>query len=487
MKLTELLRDINILEARGSLDIDVSFPSFDSRKIEQEGLYVAVPGTQVDGHTFIERTIEKGARAIVCERFPDQIHPDVTYVRVNSSSASLGQIAANSYGRPSEKMKLVGVTGTNGKTSTVTLLSRIFRSLGHSVGFLSTIRNQINEEVIVATHTTPDAIQINELMRKMVDAGCTHCFMEVTSHAVVQNRVEGLVFSGGVFTNLTHDHLDYHKTIDAYFGAKKQFFDGLGSDAFALSNIDDERGLSIIRDTKAIKKTYSLNSQSDFGCRVIENTAAGSVLEIDGSEVRSKLRGRFNAYNVLAAYAASIILGANRQRVLEIIPQLEPVEGRFDFVPQVGGVSGVVDFAHTPDGLQKILADINEMKSEGGRLITVVGCGGDKDKEKRPVMGRIAFDNSDVVILTSDNPRSEDPLAIIEDMQQDFPHTGREKVTVTPDRRDAIRTACQLAHTGDIILVAGRGHEKYQFVGNQKIPFEDKSVLEETLKSVRQA
>lgn len=487
MILTELLRDINILEVKGSLDVDVSSPSFDSRKIEQEGLYIAVPGTQVDGHIFIEGVIEKGARTIICERFPDQLHPNVTYVRVESSSASLGQIAANFYGRPSERMKLIGVTGTNGKTTTVTLLSKIFRSLGHSVGLLSTIRNLINEEAIVATHTTPDAIQINELMRKMVDAGCTHCFMEVTSHAVVQNRVEGLVFSGGVFTNLSHDHLDYHKTMDAYFGAKKQFFDQLGSDAFALSNIDDARGLSIMRDTKAIKKTYSLNSPSDFRCSVKANAASGLILDIDGSEVQSKLRGRFNAYNILAAYAASVMLGADRQKVLEVIPRLEPVDGRFDFVPPVSGVSGIIDFAHTPDGLQKILADVNEMRPEGGKLITVVGCGGDKDKDKRPIMGRIAFDNSDVVIFTSDNPRSEDPLAIIKDMQQDLPQAGGEKLTIMPDRREAIRTACRIARPGDIILVAGRGHEKYQIIGDQKIPFEDKSALAESLSSIRKA
>ncbi|HEY0080085.1 MAG TPA: UDP-N-acetylmuramoyl-L-alanyl-D-glutamate--2,6-diaminopimelate ligase [Pyrinomonadaceae bacterium] len=485
MTLEEMLQGINVLEIKGSLDISISSPAFDSRKVEQEGLYVAVPGTQVDGHIFIEGTIEKGAHAIVCEKFPEHIHPNVTYVRVASSSEALGQIAANFYNRPSERMKLVGVTGTNGKTTTVTLLARIFRALGYNVGFLSTIRNQINEDIIPSTHTTPDAIQINELMHGMVEAGCTYCFMEVTSHAIVQNRVGGLVFSGGVFTNLTHDHLDYHKTMEAYFDAKKQFFDGLGSGAFALSNIDDERGHLIIKDTKASKKTYSLNSQSDFKCQVMETNAAGLVLNLDGSVVRAKLKGRFNAYNILAAYAASLLLGGDRSRILEVIPELDPVEGRFDFVPEVKGISGIVDFAHTPDGLEKILASVNEVKAEGGRLITVVGCGGDKDKEKRPEMGKIAYENSDVVILTSDNPRSEDPLAIIQDMQQDFPVVIGDKALIIVDRREAIQKACNMARPGDIVLVAGRGHEKYQFIGNQKIPFEDKVVLEESLMAVR--
>jgi UDP-N-acetylmuramoyl-L-alanyl-D-glutamate--2,6-diaminopimelate ligase len=485
MKLEEMLRGISVLEVKGALDVNISSPTFDSRKIERDGLYVAVPGTQVDGHNFIEGTIEKGARAIICERIPDHVRPGIVYVRVASSSAALGQIAANFYGRPSERMKLVGVTGTNGKTTTVTLLARIFRLLGNNVGFLSTIRNQINEDTITATHTTPDAIQINELMHKMVSAGCTYCFMEVTSHAVVQNRVEGLVFSGGVFTNLTHDHLDYHKTLEAYFNAKKQFFDGLSVSAFALSNADDDHGLLIVKDTKAIAKTYAMNSQSDFKCRVLETTAAGLVLELDGMVVQSKLKGRFNAYNILAAYAASIMLGADKTAVLECIPQLEPVEGRFDFVPEVSGISGIVDFAHTPDGLQKILADVNEVKIGGGKLITVVGCGGDKDKDKRPTMGRIAYENSDVVIFTADNPRSEDPLAIINDMQQELSITSGDKMLVIPNRKEAIHKACQIANPGDIILVAGRGHEKFQYIGNEKIPFEDKVVLEEGLQSKR--
>lgn len=479
MKLTEMLNGVNPLQIVGSSDVVISAPTFDSRKIASEGLYVAVPGTQIDGHIFIDEVIRKGARAVVCETLPSNLVPNVTYVRVSRSSVALGQIAANFYSRPSEKMTLVGVTGTNGKTTTVTLLSRLFRALGHKVGLLSTIRNEINEDVIPSTHTTPDAIQINELMNRMVKAGCSHCFMEVTSHAIVQDRTEGLVFAGGVFTNLTHDHLDYHKTLDSYFAAKKRFFDELPEHAFALSNIDDGRGALILSDTLALKKTYSLNSESDFKCDVIRNTASGLSLQFDNTLVQVKLRGRFNAYNLLATYGSSLLLGAERSSVLNILPNLEPVEGRFDVVRSVNDISGIVDFAHTPDGLLKILSDVNEVKRVGGRLITVVGCGGDKDKEKRPTMGKIAYDHSDLLILTSDNPRSEDPLTIIRDMQQDIPSSHDEKMIVIADRRQAIHEACRMAQAGDTILVAGRGHERFQFIGDQKIPFNDKDVLEE--------
>jgi UDP-N-acetylmuramoyl-L-alanyl-D-glutamate--2,6-diaminopimelate ligase len=485
MKLRNLIANIPTLNVEGSVDIEISSPAFDSRKTESDGLYVAVPGTQVDGHRFIDQVIAKGTRAVVCETLPVTFHPSVTYIQVAKSSAALGQIAANFYGRPSERMKLVGVTGTNGKTTTVTLLARIFRALGYNVGFLSTIQNQVNETIIPSTHTTPDAIQINELMHRMVEAQCEYCFMEVTSHAVVQDRIEGLVFKGGVFTNLTHDHLDYHKTLDAYFAAKKRFFDGLTGDAFALSNVDDPRGNLILESTMATRKTYSLNAPADFVWRVVENAASGLLLDVDGEAIRLKLRGRFNAYNALAAYASSILLGADKADLSRIMPQLDPVEGRFDFVPTVKGVSGIVDFAHTPDGLLKILSGVNETKPQGGRLITVVGCGGDKDKDKRPSMGRVAYENSDILVLTSDNPRSEEPIEIIRDMQQDLPKNGEDKVTVIVDRREAIRQACLLAQPGDIVLVAGRGHERFQFIGAQKIPFYDKEVLQESLAALQ--
>lgn len=485
MKLSELLRDLNPVEIRGSLDITIGSPTFDSREIGPGGLYVAVPGTQVDGHVFIEDVVAMGAHAIVCERLPDRLHQNVTYVRVSRSSAALGQIASNFYGRPSSCMKLVGVTGTNGKTSTVTLLARMFRALGYNVGLISTIRNEINEAVIPSTHTTPDSLQINGLMHRMVEAECSYCFMEVTSHAISQDRTGALVFAGGVFTNLTHDHLDYHRTLDAYFAAKKRFFSQLSNDAFALSNIDDNRGHLILRDTAAHKKTYGLESKADFTCRIVENTSSGLTLEIDGAPVKSMLLGRFNAYNILAAFGTSILLGAERSRLLEIIPTLEPIEGRFDFVRSVNGISGIIDFAHTPDGLQKILSGVNETKMPGGRLIAVVGCGGDKDKEKRPEMGKIAYDNSDVLILTSDNPRSEDPLAIIDQMRRDLPSGTGDRVFVISDRKEAIRESCRIARSGDTILVAGRGHEKFQCIGNEKIPFNDKEVLEESLLTLK--
>jgi UDP-N-acetylmuramoyl-L-alanyl-D-glutamate--2,6-diaminopimelate ligase len=484
MNLKTILEQIQIKGIKGSVEIEISAPTFDSRKIEREGLYVAVTGTQVDGHSFIEDVIAKGARVIICERFPEYLHTNVTYVQVSSSSAALGQIAANFYGRPSERMKLIGVTGTNGKTTTVTLLSQIFRRLGYNVGLLSTIQNQINETVIPSTHTTPDAIQINELMHKMVEAACAYCFMEVTSHAIVQNRVAGLHFEGGVFTNLTQDHLDYHNTMEEYFAAKKQFFDTLDNQSFALSNIDDGRGHRILSDTRASRHTYSLNAQADFTCNVIENRQSGLALDIDGAVISLNLKGRFNAYNVLAAYGASVLLGAKKTALLEIIAQLKPIEGRFDFVPPVKGISGIVDFAHTPDGLEKILADLREMRANEGRILTVIGCGGDKDKEKRPEMGRIAYENSDVLVITSDNPRSEDPLAIIQEMQQDLPsHTGG-RVLIIPDRREAIQKVCSIARVGDTILVAGRGHERFQLIGDQKIPFNDKKVLEESLSAI---
>jgi UDP-N-acetylmuramoyl-L-alanyl-D-glutamate--2,6-diaminopimelate ligase len=481
MNLKEILDGVDVLETLGSLDATIDWLGFDSREVVARGLYVAVPGTKLDGHQFINEAINRGAVAIVCEQLPESINESISYVCVNGSRAALGRIASNFYGRPSARMKLVGVTGTNGKTSTVTLLSRIFRALGFKVGLISTIRNEINDVVIPATHTTPDALQLNRLMRGMVDTGCSYCFMEVTSHAIAQNRIEGLTFAGGVFTNLTHDHLDYHKTIDAYFAVKRRFFTDLPGWAFALSNIDDERGYDMLEGISAHKATYSLDSRADFVCRVIDNVGSGLVLEIDGLPVRSKLHGRFNAYNLLAAYGSAVLLLGDKLRVAKTLPALEPVEGRFDVVESNHDVTAIVDFAHTPDGLEKILSGVNEMRKLRGRLITVVGCGGDKDKEKRPKMGRIAYDNSDIVIFTSDNPRTEDPLAIIDAMHQDLPMETANKVIVIVDRKEAIRTSCAMARSGDTILLAGRGHEQFQTIGLEKTPFSDRQVLEESL------
>lgn len=485
MQLVDLLKDIKLLAIKGSLEISVSSPTFDSRVIEPGGVYVAVPGTQVDGHSFIGQAVANGAGAIVCEQFPDELQSHVTYIEVSSASAALGEIASNFFDRPSSKLRLVGVTGTNGKTTTVTLLADMFSALGFKVGLLSTIKNQINGVIIESTHTTPDAIQINDLMNDMVKEGCEYCFMEVTSHAVVQNRIGGLSFAGGVFTNLSQDHMDYHKTIDSYFAAKKTFFDYLPPTSFALTNVDDKYGRLIMADTVAQHQTYGIHSPADFICEVIQNSISGLTLKLDGLVVEAKLRGRFNAYNILAAYSSAVILGINKSQVISKIPQLEVVNGRFDFVQSVNGITGVVDFAHTPDGLEKILMDLREFKSKDSKILTVIGCGGDRDQEKRPLMGKIAVQGSNIVILTSDNPRTEDPLVILEHMKKLLPHENGENLVVMPDRKEAIDSACKMASTGDIILVAGKGHENYQIVGNRKIPFNDKEQLQLSLQTMQ--
>jgi UDP-N-acetylmuramoyl-L-alanyl-D-glutamate--2,6-diaminopimelate ligase len=393
----------------------------------------------------------------------------------------LGVLAANFYGNPSQKMKVVGVTGTNGKTSTVTLLFRLFRSLGENVGLLSTVQNQVNDQVIPSTHTTPDAISLNRLMRQMVDARCTYCFMEVSSHAIDQNRIEGLKFTGAVFTNITHDHLDYHKTFENYLRAKKRFFDELPSVAFALTNSDDRNGSVMLQNTKAKKYTYSLKNPSEFKSKVIENTVAGLMLDMDGVEMHTRLIGEFNAYNLTAVYAVARLLGVEKEECLRVLSSLTPPEGRFDQVLSgADRIVGIVDYAHTPDALKNVLQTINAIRNGSEELYTVVGCGGDRDATKRPVMAEIACKLSSKVVLTSDNPRSEDPAEILNQMNAGVPASDKKKVLTVTDRREAIRTACMMARKGDIILLAGKGHEKYQEIKGVKYPFDDKAVLSET-------
>ncbi len=482
----KLLKDIlykaGIIEVVGSTNIAITALSFDSRKIEKDSLFIAIKGTLSDGHKYIDDTISKGAIAILCEEIPVNQNEKVTYIKVKDTSAALGIIAGNFYDNPSEKIKLVGVTGTNGKTTTVTLLFTLFKKLGYKVGLLSTVKNQINNDVIPATHTTPDAIQLNAMLRQMNDKGCTHCFMEVSSHAVVQNRIAGIHFTGAVFTNITHDHLDYHKTFDEYIKAKKRFFDGLGSDAFALTNRDDVNGEVMLQNTKATKRSYSLRSMADFKCKVIENQFSGLLLNIDNQEVWSKLIGSFNAYNLLAVYATAVLLKEDKTNVLTTLSTLSSVEGRFQYIRSSNGVVGIVDYAHTPDALQNVLKTINDIRTGNEQVITVVGCGGDRDAAKRPVMAKIACDMSNKVILTSDNPRSEEPEAIIKEMQTGVDAVNYKKTISITDRSEAIKTACSYANDGDIILIAGKGHEKYQEIKGVKHPFDDMEVLQENLK-----
>ena len=479
--LKELLYKAGIIEVHGSTDVGVSQVCFDSRKVVSGSLFVAVRGTQSDGHQFIASVIEKGAVAIVCEEFPPVLHEGVTYIRVKDSNIAFSFIAANYYENPSSQLRLVGVTGTNGKTTTVTLLFRMFRQLGHSVGLLSTVRNQVNDTVIPATHTTPDALQLNALLRHMVDEGCTLCFMEVSSHAVVQHRVTSIEFAGGVFTNITHDHLDYHKTFEEYIKAKKGFFDLLGGNAFALVNADDRNAKVMVQSTHAEIKTFALRSMSDFRAKIVENGFSGLTLQVGSQDVYCKLIGSFNAYNLLAAYAVAVLLGEEPMLVLTALSSLDSVEGRFEYITSKNKVTGIVDYAHTPDALKNVLSTIRDIRTGNEQVITVVGCGGNRDAAKRPVMAAIACEMSDRVILTSDNPRNEDPLVILEEMKQGVPPQFHKKALVIADRKEAIKVACSLAGEGDIILLAGKGHEKYQEINGVKHPFDDKEVLREML------
>lgn len=479
--LKDILYKVALQSVSGDTAVEVAALVFDSRKVETNTAFIATRGTQADGHDYIEQAIEKGAAAIICEELPENLNTAITYVQVKDSSEALGIMASNFFGNPSAKLKLVGVTGTNGKTTCVSLLFQLFKQLGYNVGLLSTVVNKINDEIIVATHTTPDAIQMNELMAKMVAKGCSHCFMEVSSHALVQHRVSGLTFTGAVFTNLSHDHLDYHKTFDEYIKAKKMLFDGLPSSAFALTNTDDKRGSIMLQNTKATKHSYALKTMADFKARILSNTLQGLELDIEGHNVWFKLIGDFNAYNLMAVYGAAILLEEEPADVLQTLSDLNPAPGRFEQVLTDTGITAIVDYAHTPDALENVLSTIKVFRSGNEKVITVVGCGGNRDTTKRPEMAKIACELSDKVVLTSDNPRFEEPMAIIEDMQKGVSPSNYRKTLVMADRREAIKTACSMAEPKDIILVAGKGHETYQDIKGVKSDFDDRKVLKEML------
>ena len=475
--MTKLLKDIayksGIEQVIGSTNVAIDNICFDSREANNFSLFIAVNGTQVDGHLFILKAIEQGALAIVCEQLPDQLKDNVTYLQVKNSQRALGFIASNCYNRPSENLKLVGITGTNGKTTVSSLLYQLFKFLGYKVGLISTIGNKIHNHDIVSTHTTPDPIQLNKLLSWMVDAGCTYCFMEVSSHAIEQHRIAGLEFTGGVFTNITHDHLDYHKTFDNYITAKKKFFDGLSSEAFSLVNNDDFHAEVMLQNTNSKQYTFAVRSLADFRCKVLENHFDGLVLSIDGSEVYTQLVGTFNAYNLLTVYAVAKLLKQNDLEILTDLSKLKPVEGRFSFVKSTNDIVAVVDYAHTPDALKNVLDTINDIRGGQGRLITVVGCGGDRDKDKRPLMAKIACKRSDKVVFTSDNPRTEDPQTILQEMEKGVESEDYVKTLAIENRKQAIKAAVGYAAPGDIILIAGKGHEKHQDINGVKHPFDD--------------
>ena len=460
---------------------DIAMVCSDSRKVSKGDLFIAIQGTQSDGHQYINQVIDKGAIAIVCSRMPDQLKDGVTYVLVQNTALALGQIAHNFYGNPSEKLMVVGITGTNGKTTTATLLFRLFRLLGHSCGLISTVQNQIDDNIFPTALTTPDALSIATLMHEMVKMDCTYCFMEVSSIAVDQHRIAGIKFKGGVFTNLTHDHLDYHKTFANYRDCKKAFFDNLNTEAFALTNADDENGAFMLQNTKARRYAYSLRNISDFNAKVLENSFDGLVLQVSGYELHSLLVGQFNAYNILSVFATAILLGEQPLNILAAISTLKPADGRFETIKSNQNIRAIIDYAHTPDALEQVLQTITKLRTGNEQVITVVGCGGNRDKEKRPIMARIAAKLSDKVILTSDNPRDEDPQTIIAEMQAGVKEYSIKRVLTITDRNEAIKAACLLANANDIILIAGKGHEKYQDIRGVKYPFDDKQVVADYL------
>jgi UDP-N-acetylmuramoyl-L-alanyl-D-glutamate--2,6-diaminopimelate ligase len=481
--LRRLIAGLEGIEVYGSADIAITQPVFDSRAVVSGCVFVAVVGTRIDGHDFIAAAIIAGASAVVCERLPEHVPESVTFVVAVDSSVALGHIASAYHGHPSTQLALVGITGTNGKTTTATVLHGMFRHAGERAGLLSTIVNLIDDDPVAATHTTGDALQINRLLRRMVDKGCTHCFMEVTSHAVHQNRIAGLRFRGAVFTNFSQDHLNYHLTLEEYFRVKKQFFDTLPDTAFALINAGDPRGLAVVSDTPATVYTYGLTAGVGFRAAVAGVDLGGSTLDISGEAVRTRLIGRYNVHNVLAAYATGRLLGMPPARARTSLAALPPVSGRFNVHRFPSGVTGVVDFAHNPDGLENTLRSLREVSAAKARIITVVGCNGDGDRHKRPIMARIAGLHSDVVIITTDDPRSEDPRSIIADMLRGVP-AADHRIIAIPDRRHAIAAAYQLAGRGDIVLVAGRGHEKAQEIRGVRVPFDDTEVLKEVSRSL---
>ncbi|TAJ14252.1 UDP-N-acetylmuramoyl-L-alanyl-D-glutamate--2,6-diaminopimelate ligase [Marinilabiliaceae bacterium JC017] len=478
-QLTDLLSEIEKVKVKGSDKKEIGEVVFDSRKVKEDCLFVAVKGTHVDGHDYISQVFESGCRVVICENEPKEKPDDATIIVVADSSKALGVLASAFYGYPSRELNLVGVTGTNGKTTIATLLYNMAQMLGYKAGLFSTVTNYIAGKPMPATHTTPDAVSINRMMREMVDAGCEYCFMEVSSHAVDQNRIAGLSFNGGVFTNITHDHLDYHKTFKAYIDAKKGFFDQLDKEAFALTNADDKNGLVMVQNSKASCLTYSLREMANYKGRIIESMFEGMQLDIDGTEVWTPFVGYFNAQNLLAVYGASLLLGFDRPEVLVTLSNLQPVEGRFETIRSKEGKTAIVDYAHTPDALRNVIETINVIRQPNQQLITVVGAGGDRDVTKRPEMAHEAVVGSSKVILTSDNPRSEDPEKIIEDMMTGVAFADRMKVLSIVNRKEAIRTACMVATPGDIVLVAGKGHETYQEIKGIRHHFDDREVIRE--------
>lgn len=479
--LKDLLHNISIVSLHGNDEVDVQSLCIDSREAKQGSCFIAIKGTATDGHKFIQAAIEKGAIAIICEALPAELNKAITYVVVKDSAAAAGQMSHTFYGKPSCSMKLVGITGTNGKTTIATLLFNLFTALGSKCGLISTVENKIGSEIIPATHTTPDAVHLNALLAQMQNAGCEYVFMECSSHAIQQKRMEGLQFVGAIFTNITHDHLDYHKTFDEYIRVKKSWFDGLPSTAFAISNADDKRGAVMLQNTSAKKLFYSLKTVADFKGKILDNSLEGLYMNINGTDVHFKLIGGFNAYNLLAVYAAATCLGVSKDDVLVHLSNLNGAEGRFDYTTSpTEKVIGIVDYAHTPDALLNVLATIKNLRKGNQHVITVVGCGGDRDKTKRPVMAQVACEYSDKVILTSDNPRTEDPQQILSDMEAGVDVVARRKTITIADRKEAIKTAVTLSNKEDIVLVAGKGHEKYQDINGVKHPFDDKKVLAET-------
>lgn len=473
-----------ILDVIGDRNIAIEGLELDSRKIDQGFLFAALPGTVVDGHSYIETAIKNGAKAIICKTLPVEISDTVTYIQSDDPAKLLGLVASAYYDFPSTKLELVGVTGTNGKTTTTTLLYQLFKKLNYKCGLIATTEIRIDDKKLDTQHTTPDVITLNQLLAQMVAADCEYAFMEVSSHAVVQDRVFGLHYRGGIFTNLTHDHLDYHGTFENYRDAKKLFFDRLDFDAFALTNIDDKNGKVMVQNSKAFRATYGILNSADFKAKIIEYDLHGMQLDIDGAEIYTHLSGKFNAYNLLAVYAAARLMDVNKDELITLVSSLSSVEGRFNFI-RSHQITGIVDYAHTPDALQNVLESIHEINARGNHIITVVGCGGNRDKTKRPIMAKIAADYSYQVILTSDNPRNEDPETIIKEMEEGIPFQKRKSVLHITDRKQAIKTACALAQNGDIILIAGKGHEKYQEIKGVKYPFDDKLILTEMLNETR--
>ncbi len=482
--LKDILYKVAIEAVKGTTDVSVGKIEFDSRKIVSDDVFVAIRGTVSNGHDFIEKAISLGAVAVVCEVVPETTHDGITYVQVEDTSLALAYMSANYYGDPSAKLKLVGVTGTNGKTTIASLLYQMFKKAGYKVGLLSTVKIMVDNKEYKATHTTPDSLTINHYMNEMVEEGCDYCFMEVSSHGIHQKRTEGLHFTGGVFTNLSHDHLDYHPTFAEYRDVKKSFFDNLPKTAFALTNSDDKNGPVMLQNTKAKKRTYALKTYADYRAQILENQLSGLLLKVNEQEVWVRLIGSFNAYNLLAIYGVAIELGIESQEALRLLSELESVSGRFQYIVSAGNITAIVDYAHTPDALENVLKTIEDIRTKNEQLITVVGCGGDRDTTKRPIMANIAATMSDKAIFTSDNPRSEKPEAIIEDMEKGVEPQNYKKTVSIVDRKQAIKTACQLAQPNDIILIAGKGHETYQEIQGVRHDFDDMKTVKELLEQL---